>query len=83
MCHSLDYEKCFVSGTIWLQLCKGNFIVKGKTSLTSLYHTDLASMDKEGGGNAFVYNTANAQGFSRINAIRLKTHASLSNKYDC
>jgi argininosuccinate synthase len=45
-----------------------------------LYNADLASMDIEGGGDAFDYNPADAQGFIRINAVRLKTYAALRAK---
>lgn len=80
--HSLDFSQRFVSGTVRLQLYKGNVIVKGRTSPTSLYHADLASMDIEHGGDDFDYNPADAQGFIRINATRLKTYAALRNEHD-
>jgi len=78
--HSLDYSQRFVSGTVRLQLYKGNVIVRGRKSNFSLYHADLASMDIEHGGDSCDYNPADANGFIRINAVRLKTYAALRNK---
>ena len=57
---SLDCVQRFVSGAVWLQLHKGNVIVKGRTSLTSSYRTDLASMCMEDGGESFDYNPTDA-----------------------
>lgn len=78
--HSLDYSQRDVSGFVDLELYKGNVIVTGRSSSRALYHADLASMDIEGGGDAFDYNPADANGFIRINAVRLKTYAALRAK---
>jgi len=78
--HSLDYSQQHVSGTVRLQLYKGNVIIRGRKSPLSLYHADLASMDIEHGGECCDYNPADAQGFIRINAVRLKTYAALRSK---
>merc|ERR1712232_1373156 len=59
---------------------EGNCMIKGRSSPNALYNADLASMDIEGGGDAFDYNPADAQGFIRINAVRLKTYAALRAK---
>jgi argininosuccinate synthase len=66
-----------VEGVVELELYKGNVIVRGRTSPKALYNADLASMDIDGGGDAFDYNPADANGFIRINAVRLKTYAAL------
>jgi argininosuccinate synthase len=78
--HSIDYSQKDVVGTVWIELYKGNVIVNGRSSPKSLYNADLASMDIEGGGDAFDYNPADAQGFIRINTVRLKTYAALRAK---
>jgi argininosuccinate synthase len=39
-------------------------------------------MDIKGGGDAFDYNPSDANGFIRINAVRLKTYAALRAKFD-
>ena len=78
--HSLDFSQRDVEGTVRLELYKGNCIVQGRHSNKSLYNADLASMDQEGGGDAFDYNPADANGFIKINSVRLKTYAALRAK---
>ena len=75
--HSLDFAQRNVDGTVDLELWKGNITVLGRSSPKSLYSSDLASMDIEGGGAALDYNPADSQGFIKINAVRLKMNASL------
>ena len=58
-----------VDGTVELELYKGNVVPVGRTSPTSLYDAELASMDVEGG-----YDPTHAEGFIRINALRLRAH---------
>ena len=78
--HSLDFSQRDVEGTVRLELYKGNITVQGRSSNKTLYNADLASMDQEGGGDAFDYNPADAQGFIKINSVRLKTYAALRAK---
>lgn len=78
--YSLDYAQRDVEGTVEIELYKGNVTVCGRKSDKSLYNADLASMDIEGGGEAFDYNPADSQGFIRINSVRLKTYAALRAK---
>jgi argininosuccinate synthase len=75
--NSIDFSQKDVTGRVTIELYKGNIIIKGRTSPNALYNADLASMDIEGGGSSFDYNPADAQGFIRINAVRLKTYAAL------
>ncbi|KAL3817180.1 hypothetical protein ACHAXA_007723 [Cyclostephanos tholiformis] len=75
--NSITYSQKDVTGVVSLELYKGNVIVRGRTSPNALYNPDLASMDIEGGGGDFDYNPADAAGFIRINAVRLKTYAAL------
>jgi argininosuccinate synthase len=56
-----------VDGKVYMTLYKGNAYVNGRESEKSLYDEDIASMDKEGG-----YDQADAKGFIKINALRLK-----------
>lgn len=60
-----------VCGTVHFELCKGNVTVVGRESERSLYNPDLASMDRVGG-----YNQADAAGFIRVNAVRLRAYSS-------
>ena len=78
--NSVDFSQKDVTGVVSLELYKGNVICRGRTSPFSLYSPDLASMDIEGGGEAFDYNPSDAAGFIRINAVRLKTYAALRAK---
>jgi argininosuccinate synthase len=78
--HSITFSQRDVDGVVEVELYKGNTIITGRKSPKALYNADLASMDIEGGGDAFDYNPADAQGFIRINAVRLKTYAALRAK---
>jgi len=75
--HAITYSQRDVTGTVTMELYKGNIIARGRTSPYALYNPDLASMDIEGGGESFDYNPSDAAGFIRINAVRLKTYAAL------
>jgi len=79
--NSITFSQRDVDGVVEVELYKGNTIIKGRQSPKALYNADLASMDIEGGGDAFDYNPADSQGFIRINAVRLKTYAALRAKY--
>ena len=52
-----------------LLLFKGNVLVEGRSSPSSLYDQELSSMDIAGG-----YDQQDARGFIRINALRLTAH---------
>lgn len=80
--HAIDYSQRDVTGVVEIELYKGNVTITGRSSPKALYNADLASMDIEGGGDTFDYNPADANGFIRINAVRLKTYAALRAKDD-
>ena len=54
--HAIDYSQRDVQGVVELELYKGNVTCRGRKSPKALYNADLASMDIEGGGDAFDYN---------------------------
>ena len=56
-----------VEGTVELELYKGNITILGRSSPSSLYDEELVSMDVEG-----EYDPRHAEGFIKINALRLK-----------
>lgn len=58
-----------VSGVVYVELYKGNVTIIGRESENSLYDQKLSSMDIEGG-----YNQVDADGFIKINSIRLRAH---------
>jgi argininosuccinate synthase len=78
--NAIEFSQRDVEGVVELELYKGNVIVRGRSSPKALYNADLASMEIEGGGDVFDYNPADANGFIRINAVRLKTYAALRAK---
>lgn len=80
--NSIDFSQRDVEGTVRIELYKGNVNIIGRSSPKALYNADLASMDIEGGGAAFDYNPGDAQGFIRINSVRLKTYAALRAKFE-
>jgi len=63
-----------VTGTARLKLYKGGITVAGRKSPVSLYRTDFATFEKE-----TVFNQADATGFIKINALRLKIRSMLKN----
>ncbi len=64
----IDHTQENVSGTVRLQLFKGNARVVGRTSPVSLYSGDLASFEKN-----IDYDQADAAGFIRIYGLNAKT----------
>ncbi len=63
----IDSTQKRVSGDVKLQLYKGNVIVKGRRSPYSKYNQSLVSFDDIGD-----YNQKDAEGFIKINSLRLK-----------
>ena len=61
-----------VDGTVTVKLYKGFSYAVARTSPVSLYNPEMSSMDVAGG-----YDQQDAQGFIRINAVRLKTFATM------
>ena len=64
---AIDEAQRRVCGTARLKLYKGNVIVAGRKSSHSLYRTDIATFEEDS-----VYRQADAEGFIRLNALRLK-----------
>ena len=63
----IDEAQKNVAGIVRLKLYKGNCTVVGRKSDYSLYDTDFATFESED-----VYNQKDAEGFIRLNALRLK-----------
>lgn len=64
---AVDETQKDVSGTVRLKLYKGNCTVIGRQSEKSLYHGAFATFEKD-----TVYNQKDAEGFIRLNALRLR-----------
>ena len=67
----IDTSQRHVSGDVRLKLFKGNVIVLGRSSEHSLYRSSLASFEDDLGA----YDQHDAEGFIRLNALRLKLGA--------
>jgi argininosuccinate synthase len=63
----VDETQKDVTGAVRLKLYKGNCIVLGRKSEKSLYHDAFATFEKD-----TVYNQQDAEGFIRLNALRLR-----------
>jgi len=67
---TFDHAQRHVTGTVRLKLYKGNVILLGRASPESLYRPDLATFEAD-----TVYDQADAAGFIRLHALRLKVSA--------
>ncbi len=67
---TIDESQKNVTGTARLKLYKGNCDVVGRKSPESLYDSDFATFEAEQ-----VYQQADATGFIRLNALRLRIRA--------
>jgi argininosuccinate synthase len=67
----IDKSQEDVEGTVRLKLYKGNVIVTGRKSPKSLYSDALVTFEDDRGA----YDQKDAQGFIRLNALRLRTLA--------
>jgi argininosuccinate synthase len=67
----IDKSQEFVTGVVKLKLYKGNVIVTGRSSPYSLYSQDLVTFEDDKGA----YDQKDAQGFIKLNALRLRTLA--------
>ena len=72
MQNTLDDAQKNVSGVVRLQLYKGNCTVTGRKASLSLYCQDTASFEKDD-----VYRQNDAEGFIRLNALRLKRYSEI------
>ena len=65
---AIDFSQRNVNGTVRLKLYKGNTIVVGRKSEKSLYSADYVTFEQ----GAADYDHADAHGFIRLNALRLR-----------
>ena len=63
----IDSTQAKVNGEVKIKIYKGNVIILGRKSPNSLYDTSLVSFEEKGD-----YNQKDAEGFIKINSIRLK-----------
>jgi hypothetical protein len=63
----IDKSQEYVAGTVRMKLYKGNTTVVGRSSPYSLYRQDYVTFEKDS-----VYNQKDAEGFIKLNALRLR-----------
>ena len=72
----IDKSQEYVTGTVRLKLYKGNVDVVGRSSPYSLYAEKLVTFEDDQGA----YDQKDAQGFIKLNALRLRTLATRKRK---
>ena len=69
---AIDQSQEHVTGTVRIKLYKGNIIILGRKSPKSLYDADVVTFEED-----TVYNQQDAEGFIKLNALRLRLAAKL------
>jgi argininosuccinate synthase len=72
----IDKSQQFVTGEVTIKLYKGSASVIARTSPNSLYSMDLVTFEE----GAVAYDHKDAEGFIRLNGLRLKTYAARNKK---
>ena len=72
---AINKSQELIDGVVYLTLYKGNILINGRESPSSLYDQELSSMDIEGG-----FDQTDSLGFIKINAIRLMAHRAIINR---
>ncbi|MET3897779.1 argininosuccinate synthase [Devosia sp. UYZn731] len=72
----IDKSQAFVTGEVTLKLYKGSASVIARTSPFSLYSMDLVTFEE----GAVAYDHKDAEGFIKLNGLRLKTYAARNKK---
>lgn len=73
---AIDQSQQVVNGEVRVKLYKGNVSIVGRRSDDSLFDANIATFDDDGGA----YDQADAEGFIKLNALRLKTAAKAGRK---
>ena len=73
---AIDHSQAKVSGTVRVKLYKGNVTVIGRESPNSLYDQDLVTFEE----GAVAYDHRDAEGFIKLNALRLRVLAKRENR---
>ncbi len=72
----IDDSQQFVNGVVRVKLYKGNVTVVGRQSVDSLFDTRISTFEDDGGA----YNQKDAEGFIKLNALRMRIAASKGRK---
>jgi argininosuccinate synthase len=68
---AIDDSQAVVNGRVRLKLYKGNVILAGRQSADSLFDRSIATFEDDAGA----YNQKDAEGFIKLNALRLRIAA--------
>jgi argininosuccinate synthase len=68
---AIDDSQTVVNGKVRLKLYKGNVMVVGRQSADSLFDASIATFEDDAGA----YNQADAEGFIKLNALRMRIAA--------
>ena len=68
---AIDQTQAVVNGDVRVSLYKGNITVTGRRSNDSLFDESIATFEEDGGA----YDQADAEGFIKLNALRLRIAA--------
>lgn len=74
---AIDESQHYVNGTVRMKLYKGNAIVAGRQSDDSLFDAHIATFEDDAGA----YNQKDAEGFIKLNALRLRIGATRGRNY--
>jgi argininosuccinate synthase len=74
----IDKSQEHVEGEVRLKLYKGNVLMAGRESRKSLYSSTLVTFEDDKGA----YDQKDAEGFIRLNALRLRTLGMRRKKFD-
>ena len=69
---AIDFSQQYVNGDVYLKLYKGNVDVLGRRSEDTLFNQKIVTFEDDEGA----YDQSDADGFIKLNALRLRTLAS-------
>ncbi len=75
---AIDQTQKVVNGQVRLSLYKGNVVVTGRQSADSLFDSNIATFEADDG----TYDQTDAEGFIKLNALRLRTAAHKGRTHD-
>jgi len=73
---AIDQSQLHVNGKVRLKLYKGNIILAGRQSTDSLFDESIATFEDDAGA----YNQKDAEGFIKLNALRMRIAANKGRK---
>jgi len=74
----IDESQKYVNGEVRVKLYKGNVTIVGRRSEESLFDESIGTFEDDAGS----YNQKDAEGFIKLNALRMRIAASKGRKFD-